>query len=359
MASVQAQNSFQLIAVINGTSINGTLQVDNGPLLQAYNKGGTSYNPDWESMAENKKPVIYPALIDITQGQALAPNTVTYKYNGVAITFGADNLSTNTGWEGVFKLVPDYSATIGGTAVTVPAMRIMKNLVPLSGNDNDRISCSGTIERNGQSIAFNELSTTVIIQQNTGSAYYLYLYADSSSLMKKGETTKVHAALYMNGSEVTDVSGYSFKWQKMGADGPEDFATTKDVTISTDDIVSVLTLQCTVSQGDNVLASNQIQIFDFSDPYLLQFRCTGATLPYIQAGQTAVVTPYIVDGSTGEENTTLKPTYSFYTRDNDGKDLLPTGKDALPFTDTSVQFTYEDVNTRAKGGITGYVTASF
>lgn len=353
------QNSFQLIGVINGTSINGTMQVDNGPLLQVYTGSTNAYTPNWETLAENDKPVVYPALIDLSSGKALNPNTITYKYNGVDITFGEDGLSTNSGWEGAFKLVTNYPATIAGTSVTITALRIMKNLVPLSGNDNDRVSCSGTIEQNGQSIAFNELSTTVVIQQSTGNAFYLYLYADNTALSTSGASTKVYADLYKNGVKVTDVSGFSFQWKKRAAAGDEAFATTQTVTVSTNDIDGSLVLVCTVSQGSSELATNQIQVFDFSDPDQIRFRSTGATLPYIQPGQTAVITPYIVKTSTGEERTDVNPTYSFYTRDNDGADLKPTGVTALPFTAANVSFTYDDVTKRAKGSVQGYVTASY
>lgn len=357
--ATSVQNSFQLIAVINGTSINGTLQVDNGPLLQAFSKGVNRYTPDWGALAENKRPVVYPALVDLSTGQALVPNTVTYKYNGIDITFGDDGLSTNTGWEGVFKLVTGYSATIAGKTATLTALRVMKNLVPLSGGNNDRISCSGTIEQNGQSIAFNELSTTVVIQESGGSAYYLYLYADNTSLTTAGATTKVYADLYKDAQKMNDLTGISFKWQKRLAAGDTDLATTQIVTVSTNDIDGALTLVCSALQGASVIATNQIQIFDFSDPYQLRFHCTGATAPYILPGQTALFTPYLVSPKTGEEATDVKPSYSFYTRDNEGNDLLPTGQTKLPFTATSVSFTYDDTQKRAKGSLSGYVTASF
>lgn len=357
--ATSVQNSFQLIAVINGTSINGTLQVDNGPLLQAYSKGVDRYTPDWGALAENKRPVVYPALIDLSTGQPMVPNTVTYKYNGIDVTFGEDGLSTNKGWEGAFKLVTGYSATIAGKTATLTAMRVMKNLVPLSGGDNDRISCSGTIEQNGQSIAFNELSTTVVIQESGGSAYYLHLYADNTALTTAGATTKVYADLYKDAQKMNDLTGFSFMWRKRSAAGDTDLGTTQSVTVSTNDIDGALTLVCSALQGAAEIAANQIQVFDFSDSYQLRFRCEGATAPYIQPGQTAVFTPYIVSPSTGAEATDVHPSYSFYTRDNDGKDLLPTGQTKLPFTAESVSFTYDDTQKRAKGSINGYVTATF
>lgn len=356
MAAVQG--SFQIIALMNGSSVNGQLYVDNGPLLQVFSKGTSNFTPNWESLAENKRPAVYPALIDLTNGQALSPNTVNYFYNGVQITFGADNLSNNKGWEGVFKLVVGYAATINGNTVNLTALRIMKNLVPLSGYNNDRISASGTIEKDGQSLAFKELSTPVIIQESTGNKYYLNLTADTTQLAGNAQTITAKAQLFNAGVPVTDDSSLTFPWKKRTAAGDINFKTGSTITITRNDIDGMLTLYCEATQNGTVLASNWIQVFDYTDPLVVSFTSEGGNLPYIQPGQTLKITPHLVTQSTGAEDTTKKPTWSWYPRKNDGTDFIPSGQTKLPFTAAFMNITYDQV-TAAKGAINGYVSATY
>ena len=87
----EVQAGLRLIAVLDGTSVNGILRVENTPLIQRYNDAGV-FTPDFETMAENKRPVVVPILVDTTSGTLMVPQTLTWKYNGIALTFGGDNL---------------------------------------------------------------------------------------------------------------------------------------------------------------------------------------------------------------------------------------------------------------------------
>lgn len=123
----EVQAGLKLIAVMDGTSINGYLRVENTPLIQRYNDAGV-FTPNYETLAENSRPAVVPILTDVSTGSLMTPKSLTWKYNGITLTFGSNNLSTNSGMAGVFKKVTNYSTNYGSTAKTVEALRVMKTL---------------------------------------------------------------------------------------------------------------------------------------------------------------------------------------------------------------------------------------
>ena len=357
--SNQIQNSFQLIALMDGTTINGFLRVEGSPLVQRYNAGTAQFVPDFEAMAENLRPTVVPILRDSATGAVLVPQTVEWSYNGLALTFGADGLSTNSGMEGVFKKIDSHAATIGSQTYQLPALRVMKNLVPLSGYDNDRIALSGTIEAGGQQIAFNELGTEVTIQEATGNQYdVMVTNAKGSALTADGESLTETAHVYKDGVEVTDLAGYSFSWNAVTAGGDKLLGTAQTQAISTADVDNVLKVRCDVYRDGTKMASGFDEVTDFSDPYYVALKITGITGNAVRPGETATVTPVAVKRSTGEEQPSLVSEWTFAIRDNAGAAFTLTGKSGATFAAASCQVTYADM-TRAGMGLTGYVTGPF
>jgi len=350
----EVQAGLKLIAVMDGTSINGYLRVENTPLIQRYNDAGV-FTPNYETLAENSRPAVVPILTDVSTGSLMTPQSLTWKYNGVVLTFGSNNLSTNSGMAGVFKKVTNYSTNYGSTAKTVEALRVMKNLVPLSGYDNDRISVSGTIETGGNSISFNEISTEVIIQKSTGSTFDLVM-GDGTLTQDTRELT-MDASLWNEGSEVTDLSGYSFEWKIVNADGTEtglkNSSTTHTQKVTADDVDFQARIRCTCKKGSDVVATAFATVTDLSDPVYVQFNITGIDGTTVKSGQTAVVTPVATRRDSGD--TVSTGSWSWQTQDNAGKDFTLTGKSASTFTGTNASVTYTDM-VRAGYGMNIYVS---
>lgn len=355
----QIQAGFTLIALMDGTTVNGFVRVENTPLVQRYNKGTNQYVPDFETMAENKRPVVVAILRDITNGDVLAPQTIVFKYNGVEIAFDKNGLSTNEGWQGVFKKIVDYPASVGAQSYPMPALRVMKNLVPLSGYDNDRISVSGTVEISGQSVPFNELSTDVVIQESTGNQYDVLITNEKgSALSELGESLIETVNLYKDGVAVTDLTGYAFQWVKVTATGDQNLGTNRTQTVSTSDVDNVLKLRCDVYQNGSLIVSGFDEITDFSDPYYVNVKMNGISGNAIRSGQTATITPVAVKRSSGEEVSSLVTNWTFYIKDNTGKDFILTGKDSPTFQAASCQVTFADMQ-RAGMGLAGYISANY
>lgn len=353
---MKLEGGFTLIGLMDGTTVNGFLRVEGTPLVQRYNKGTSQFTPDFEALADNKKPTLVIILRDVATGEIMKPQTITYKYNGVTLTFGSDGLSTNGGMTGYFKKLDSYSATIGSQSYQLPALRVMKNLVPISGYDNDRISVSGTIEVGGQSIAFNELSKDVVIQESTGNAYDVIISDDKGgALTEAGESLTCTASLYKDGIEVTDYSGFTFQWVKLLGTGDTNWGTARTQKVTTGDIDNILKLRCDIKSGGSVVASGFTQITDYSDPYYVDFNITGITGNAIRSGETAVIKPVARKRSDGTDGGVSS--WSWNIKDNAGNAFTLTGKSGATFTAASASVTYEDIK-RADMGLSGSVSAT-
>lgn len=351
----EVQGGLKLIAVMDGTSINGYLRVEKTPLIQRYNDAG-AFTPDFETLADNMKPAVVPILVDTATGALMTPQTLTWKYNGITLTFGGDGLSTNEGMEGVFKKDTAYSTYYDGSAKTVGALRVLKNLVPLSGYDNDRITISGTIEVGGNQIAFDGISTEVIIQKSTGSTFYLSVV--DGELTENTRKIELTAQLYNEGSPVTDLSGYTFEWKIVNIDGSEtaltNVSTTNKQKVVADDVNYQVRIRCTAKKGSDIVATDFCTVTDYSDPVQVQFDVTGIDGLTVKQGQTATITP--VAKRRGSATTVTVSSWEWRTTDNAGADFTLTGKSAATFTATSAQVSYSDM-ARAGYGMNIYVSA--
>lgn len=357
--SNKIESSFNLIGLLDGTTLYGILRVDGTPLVQRYNKGTDAYVPDYSGLADNRKPTLVPVIRNTATGDLMVPipSSLIWKYNGVQIEFDENGLSNSVGWEGVFQVISEYSAVIGSMNVTLPALRVMKNLVPISGYDNDRISVSGTVEIAGNSIQFNDLSKDVIIQESTGNAYDVVITDDKGGVLTQAdETLTATVNIYKDGNIVTDTSGFSFKWIKVLATGDTEMGTATTQAVTNADVDNLLTLRCDVYEGTTLVASGYIQITDFSDPYYIRMDITGIKGNAIRLGETATVTPVAVRRSDNSELTGL--TYTWTLKDNAGAPFQLTGQASSdPFEATSITVTYNDM-VAANMGLSGYVSTT-
>ena len=185
----QIQAGLTLFAVNDGTSVNGYLRVEPTPLIQRYNDAGV-FTPDFESLAENMRPTVVPIITDVASGQMMTPQTLTWKYNGVALTFGDDGLSTNEGMEGTFKRLTDYSTSYDGQTKVVAALRVMKNLVPISGYDNDR---SGDTEEQWLDVRLGDRRRRADAEREAGDA--------AGAAVERGKHSERHERLHVRVEE--------------------------------------------------------------------------------------------------------------------------------------------------------------
>ena len=350
-------NGFVITALLNGTTINGYVRVENLPLIQRYTRGTERFVPDFEALAENARPVVLPCLTYTDTGEVAIPSDATtiFKYNDVELTFDADGLCNTAGMTGVFKRLT-YPATISGQTYNIPAVRVMKNLVPLSNYDNDLITISGTVELGGQQLPFTDMSKEVIIEESVGNQYDLVIATDSDfSINSETDTINLTALVYKDGIAVNDLTGLSFKWNKLLGMGDVELpGTTANQTISAADVDNVLKLRCDLYMSGSKIVSGFAEITDYTDPYDIQFAITGISGTQITSGQTARITPSVVKRGSGDVVSGYA--FDFAMKDNAGQDFTLTGKDSSQFTSAYVDLGYADV-VRAGRAVNAYVTA--
>lgn len=350
--------SFYVTALIDGTTINGLVRVENLPLIQRYKKGTTSFTPDFEVLAENSRPVALPLLRLTSDGTVVVPSAVVFKYNSITLVFDpTTKLCTTSGFTGMFKLI-DYSLTISSVTYVIPAIRVMKNLVPVSSYDNDLLTISGTVELGGQQIPFAEMSKEIVIEETTGNQYDVVLSNNKGSqLVTEGETLTETAAIYKDGVLATDLTGFSFAWYKvLGTGDALITGTSSSINIANADVDNVLKIRCDVSLSGSKIASGYDEITDFTDPYdMAFFNAAGVNSMQMKKGETLTVTPRIVKRSTGDVITG----YTFYitTKNSQGVDFILASQTTAIFTATSVNISYTDVMNAGRG-LSGYVLAT-
>ena len=97
----------------------------------------------------------------------------------------------------------------------ITGLRVMKNLVPISGYNNDRITVSGEAEIGGHTVAFNELATDVVIQESSGKQYELFITSDKGTqIINPSEVLTLKASLYSGGDLINDLGNITLQWKK-------------------------------------------------------------------------------------------------------------------------------------------------
>lgn len=339
--------ALAIVAVSSGTTLNGYVRVDNGPLVQSWSKGSDKYTPDWEGLTEDKRPVVAVILRESSTGRIVVPSNPVFKYNGKVLAFGEDGLCTTEQFIGMFKRVTGYNVSIDSQSYPMTVMRIMKNLVPISGHDNDRITVSGEVEIDGHQVTFKELPTEVIIQESSGKQYDLVITSDKGTqITQPGETLELKASLYGGGDLINDLGDISLKWSKQLASGDTHFGTGRMQTIGANDIDGSLVVSCEAVRGGKSIAKSFITLFDLSDPILADFKVKGMSSDeQIYPGETGTLTPYAYKRKSGEE--VAVASWDFSTFDGENRPFTLTGKDSNTFQGKDMQLTYADA-VRAK-----------
>lgn len=353
MATTQAQASFRIVATMDGTSLYGYLRAERTPLVQYYNTEMGAYTPDFGGLAADKKPLVALILMNVSTGALAVPTEVTWKYNGVTLTFGSNSLSTNSGMEGLFKRIASYNTTYDGKTVGVPALEIEDNLASVGNVDNDRISVSGKIEVGGNDISFNDISKEIVIAEATGSGYQIIL--GNAEIHEGDSGVQLTAELLSAGVPVSDLTGITFRWTALKADGDKVLSGSgKTVTVSAGDVDWQLVVKCEALQNGAVIAAQQCTVTDLSDPVQATVGITGIDGEYIKPGETARATP--VAKRRVAQTTVAVSSWTWRTTDNAGVAFSLSGKGSSTFTASYADITYDDV-VRADGCVNGYVRA--
>lgn len=362
MPGSKVESGFSLIGLMDGTTLSGYIRVEGYPLNQRYTPSTGAFVPDFEAVGypEDKLPTAILIITNTSNGSVEIPqiSTLVWKYNGIELKFGADGLCTTSGLVGVFKRIDTRPTVVGGQTYNLPALQVRKNLATevISGLDNDRLSVSGTVEMDGNSISFAEISKEVIIQESTGNAYAINIEGDRTITEDNTSVTQT-CVIYKNENVLSDYTGITFKWEKIISTGNVTMGTSRTQVVTNNDVDSVLILRCTATIGEESQSlSAVVAITDASDPYEVQFNITGITGNCIRKNETALITPKVIRRSDSSEVVSVS-SWTWYIRDNKGNNFTLAGKDSHTFEAASASITYADIR-RADMGISGSVSTT-
>lgn len=347
MATRIVTGSFTITAAINGSSLYVQPVVVNGPLLQYYDTGNGTVTPDWSPTAitdATKRPTVYPRIVNGTDGDnLLIPNTVTYFYNDVTLTFDSNGKCTTTGYTTTFELV-DLSVATGKT---LKALRIMTNLASASNSDNDKISISGSVEVGGSSAQFDKVDAPVTIQAKSGSASAVVIsVANGVFSVKEGQDVTLEAVPLVNGIEPADLTGYTYSWQKQAVtsgddDGWDDtvLGTAKTLTVTSAMVDGDTLFRCVVKKDGAAFGIGVTSVRDLSDPLVVRFDGFVSTL---QPGQSETITPKLVKQF--DNTNVVKDSIDavWYVRNNTGDNYTLAGQTSHTFTSKNITVSYDD-----------------
>lgn len=249
-------NRFTMTAIHDGQTVNAIMRA-NTTLSQRINRQSGECVPNWNTT----HPQIW-AETDLS-GEKKAPSTYTWKYNGLTLTFGADNLCTTVGYEGCFKKT---TKSVDGKAF--PAISIMKNLATVENTDNDIIEISGSVELSGAQLPFG-VALPVRISELSASGYSGVLGGDVM-VTSAQPTASVEGRLYAGTSQVTDK--FWTKWydegtgQQIGstiASTAVDGEQVAKFSIADTAITDYITLRCEFYTEDPTSASAAVQASAF------------------------------------------------------------------------------------------------
>lgn len=304
-----ASATGQIVYLQNGGTISAYPMANIGDLYQNY--GGTSDAPtDIYPDFTQVQPILSMVYSSSKQATGIInPNNIDWKFNGTALTFGANGLSTNTfgGETGHFKkVVPEAGKN------DYYGLQIVKNLVKASGAAPCKIEASATFVQGAGSQTINTVVNIPITQRIGDSNIVNIRAADTNffSIREKGGSCKLKAVAVRGNSEVT--SGLGYQWRQLNGDGTwKTLAETGSTLTVTEAMVDTAAIfQCIVTQNGTTFGKDEATVVDLSDPYAILPNPTPAdeTITDDDASRTTVVYhPKLVKrGETAEVNAQMK-----------------------------------------------------
>ena len=256
----------QVVFLQNGGSTSCYLMASIGDLFQNYAGSAdapTDIYPDFAQV----QPTVSAIFTSSKQASGyVTPNAVDWSFNGTAITFNDDGVSTNTfgGETGHFKrVVPaegknDYYG-----------LQIVKNLVKAAGAAPCRIQAAGSfVESAGSRTVRGDVTIPITLRVGDSNKVTIRP-ADSNyaTIQVKGGSCKLKAVAVVGNSEVT--AGLSYEWGLLQGDGNwQTLEETGAVLTVTGDMVNTSAIvRVLVKQNGKLFGQDEATVLDLSDPY--------------------------------------------------------------------------------------------
>ena len=257
MSNTKVSGGISINLLQNGDNLNTTLNAT-APLYQTFKKGTEDFTPNWGSMSDLDRPVVYPRVYSVMENRVILATDVNWKYNSVAMTFDAQGVATAPDIvAGKIKQI-DYNGS--------KALRIIGNIASDTNNDSDIITFLGNINSSGQVVPVSA-DIPVLIEEASNYLYRLFLTMSDDVIDNDEESISMTAVLYNNGAKVSTGVQFEFTDQAgtvLRAKGASDtFVITRAM------IDSELMVVCKAYVSNNAVAQEQRQVWDSTDPYTI------------------------------------------------------------------------------------------
>lgn len=208
----QVSNRFFVTSIKDGTLVTAALYSDT-TLAQLITPGTNASSPDWTD--PNEQPTVW--CVVRAGATTKTPSSFKWYLNGNEILFPANPTTgtASTNFAGIFKW-----ATVIVDGVTCAALKIAGNIITITNQDNDVLTCSGYVEYNGAQIEYT-VNTTIRMSTLSGSGYYGWISGDSYVTSQSASAVMKARLRTADGT----VNNFYTKWYREGIDTSTPFAT--------------------------------------------------------------------------------------------------------------------------------------
>ena len=253
--SSSVQGSVVVRRVRQGDTVTTRLDWDKA-LYQGITDGGALVNPDWT--VEANQPTITPQITSSLKDGLLAiiPGSVVWKYNGVVLTFGGDNICNSVYGLGLFSL----NATTG-------ALKIIGNLASGTNTNVDKLRFDARVNTGYETEVGADVDVRIEL---VGKNSYTGVIDTTSKTLKETVTESITATARLT-LGITSVSTFKTEWYK-GQTIFKAKSSDKTCSIGRSDVSGSQIFTCnfyvTIDGVDKLVSTYLFVIYDSSDPYI-------------------------------------------------------------------------------------------
>lgn len=257
MANLRVSGGVNISLLQNGDNLN-TVLMSNLPLYQTFKKGTTDFNPNWATVPSAQQPIIFPRVYSVMEAQVLAPTNVTWKYNGIAMTFDGSGVATAPSiCAGKIKQI-DYNGS--------KALQLIGNIASDTNNDSDYVTFTGVVTASGQTVSVSA-EITILVEEASANLHRLFFNMTDDVIDGDETSLTMTAMLFNNGSQVTTGVEYEFLDELGTVLRAKGVSSTFTITRAMID--SELLVVCKAYVSNVVVAQEQRQVWDSTDPYTI------------------------------------------------------------------------------------------
>lgn len=285
MSAVEVYKSITIKKLINGVSVSATLY-STSPLYQTFKRGTNDFNPNWETMPDGERPVIFPRVSPAGGGD-LPITDIGWRYNQQQIMFNSNGMAT----------APDVCA--GKVRKTiyngVEAIKVIGNVASDTNNTSDTISFFGKVRASGQLMDVSA-ETTLLIEEGIENLYRLILEMTDHIIDGNETSIKMQAKLFNDGNLVTTGAQYEFIDTTGAALRPK--SSDPVFNIHKDMVHGEVIVTCKGYIGNKVVGQDQRQVIDKTDPY--EIDASVGDIVMLDPKDNVVITFYLLNQRTGQ-----------------------------------------------------------